>query len=92
MTDAAAPVPIPTPLLDRHQALGARIVEFAGWQMPIQYAGILDEHRAVRSAAGLFDLSHMGELVIEGPRPGPAWPPPSSRTRRRSRWAAPTTR
>jgi aminomethyltransferase len=70
VTDAAAPVPIPTPLLDRHQALGARIVEFAGWQMPIQYAGILDEHRAVRSAAGLFDLSHMGELVIEGPEAG----------------------
>jgi aminomethyltransferase len=65
MTDTGAP--LPTPLLDRHEALGARIVEFAGWLMPIQYAGILDEHRAVRSAAGLFDLSHMGELVVEGP-------------------------
>jgi len=64
MTEPAA---IPTPLLDRHIALGAKVVEFAGWLMPIQYAGILEEHRAVRSAAGLFDLSHMGELVVEGP-------------------------
>ena len=63
---------LPTPLLDRHRALGAKIVEFAGWQMPIQYAGILEEHRAVRSAAGLFDLSHMGELVVEGPEAGAA--------------------
>ena len=63
---------LPTPLLDRHLALGARIVDFAGWQMPIQYAGILEEHRAVRSAAGLFDLSHMGELVVEGPEAGTA--------------------
>ncbi len=47
-------------------------MEFAGWLMPIQYAGILDEHRAVRAAAGLFDLSHMGELVIEGPGAGAA--------------------
>lgn len=64
MTNGTA---VPTPLLDRHTALGAKIVEFAGWLMPIQYSGILDEHRAVRSAAGLFDLSHMGELVVEGP-------------------------
>ncbi len=61
---------LPTPLLDRHESLGARMVEFAGWQMPIQYRGILEEHRAVRSAAGLFDLSHMGELVVEGPEAG----------------------
>jgi aminomethyltransferase len=58
---------IPTPLLERHVALGARIVDFAGWRMPVQYAGIIEEHRAVRSAAGLFDLSHMGEMIIEGP-------------------------
>jgi aminomethyltransferase len=64
MTNGTA---VPTPLFDRHEALGAKIVEFAGWLMPIQYSGILDEHRAVRSAAGLFDLSHMGELVVEGP-------------------------
>jgi aminomethyltransferase len=68
----AVPAPLPTPLLDRHEALGAKIVEFAGWQMPIQYAGILDEHRAVRSAAGLFDLCHMGELIVEGSEAGKA--------------------
>ena len=72
MTEPVAPAPIPSPLLDRHEALGARIVEFAGWLMPIQYGGILDEHRAVRSAAGLFDLSHMGELVVEGDDAGDA--------------------
>jgi aminomethyltransferase len=71
MTDAAA-APVPTPLLDRHEALGAKIVDFAGWLMPIQYGGILEEHRAVRSAAGLFDLSHMGELMVEGPEAGRA--------------------
>jgi aminomethyltransferase len=59
-------VPLSTPLADRHRALGARIVEFGGWLMPLQYAGILEEHRAVRSTAGLFDLSHMGELFVEG--------------------------
>ncbi len=72
MTEIATPEPMPTPLLDRHEALGAKIVEFAGWLMPISYAGILEEHRAVRSAAGLFDLSHMGELVVEGPEAGVA--------------------
>ena len=72
MTETDAPLPTPSPLLDRHEALGARIVEFAGWLMPIQYGGIMDEHKAVRSAAGLFDLSHMGELVIEGPEAGAA--------------------
>ncbi len=56
-----------TPLADRHAALGARMVEFAGWMMPLQYTGILEEHRAVRSRAGLFDLSHMGEIFVEGP-------------------------
>ncbi len=70
MTDS--PAPLPSPLLDRHEALGAKIVEFAGWLMPIQYAGIIEEHRAVRAAAGLFDLSHMGELVVEGPDAGAA--------------------
>ncbi|HEX7612143.1 MAG TPA: glycine cleavage system aminomethyltransferase GcvT, partial [Candidatus Limnocylindrales bacterium] len=58
--------PRPTPLAGRHQALGARMVEFGGWLMPLQYSGILEEHRAVRSRAGLFDLSHMGELFVEG--------------------------
>ena len=65
-------VPLATPLLERHRALGARIVEFAGWLMPVQYAGIMDEHRAVRERAGLFDLCHMGELFVEGPEAGAA--------------------
>ncbi len=55
-----------TPLEDRHRTLGAKLVEFAGWLMPVQYEGILVEHRAVREKAGVFDLSHMGELFIEG--------------------------
>ena len=55
-----------TPLFERHRALGAKMVPFAGWEMPIQYAGIVTEHRAVRGAAGLFDLSHMGEFFFEG--------------------------
>src|SRR3954453_6886588 len=57
-----------TPLHDRHVALGARVVPFAGWEMPVQYSGVIPEHRAVRSDAGVFDVSHMGELEIEGPR------------------------
>jgi aminomethyltransferase len=61
-----------TPLIDRHRALGAKIVEFGGWLMPLQYSGIMDEHRAVRERAGLFDLSHMGELFVEGPEAGEA--------------------
>src|SRR5207248_9410313 len=55
-----------TPLHDRHLALGAKMVPFAGFEMPIQYSGIVSEHRAVRHAAGLFDLSHMGEFFFEG--------------------------
>ncbi len=55
-----------TPLSTIHEALGARMMEFGGWWMPVQYAGILEEHKAVRSAAGLFDISHMGELVVSG--------------------------
>jgi len=55
-----------TALHDRHHALGARIIPFAGWEMPVQYQGIIEEHRAVRTAAGLFDLSHMGELYVDG--------------------------
>jgi aminomethyltransferase len=56
-----------TPLFDRHVALGARMVEFGGWEMPVQYTGIVDEHSAVRNAAGLFDISHMGEFEVKGP-------------------------
>jgi aminomethyltransferase len=61
-----------TPLRDRHEALGAKLIEFGGWFMPVQYSGILDEHRAVRERAGLFDLSHMGELFVEGAEAGRA--------------------
>jgi aminomethyltransferase len=61
-----------SPLESRHEALGARLIEFSGWRMPVQYSGILDEHRAVRERVGLFDLSHMGELFVDGPDAGPA--------------------
>jgi aminomethyltransferase len=57
-----------TPLYDRHVALGARLVPFAGWEMPVQYEGVIPEHRAVRADAGVFDVSHMGEIEVEGPR------------------------
>jgi aminomethyltransferase len=56
-----------TPLATRHVALGARMVPFAGWWMPVQYAGQIAEHRAVRAAAGLFDLGHMGQVEVSGP-------------------------
>jgi aminomethyltransferase len=55
-----------TPLYGRHLSLGARMVPFAGWMMPVQYRGILHEHRTVRSNAGLFDLGHMGQIEIRG--------------------------
>jgi aminomethyltransferase len=57
-----------TPLHDRHVALGARMVPFAGWEMPVQYEGVIPEHLAVRNDCGAFDVSHMGEIEIEGPR------------------------
>jgi len=57
-----------TPLYDRHRALGARMVPFAGWEMPVQYEGVIPEHRAVREDCGVFDVSHMGELDVEGPQ------------------------
>jgi glycine cleavage system T protein (aminomethyltransferase) len=56
-----------TPLHDRHVAAGARLVPYAGWEMPLQYAGIREEHRAVRDGVGIFDVSHMGEIETEGP-------------------------
>jgi aminomethyltransferase len=55
-----------TPLYERHAALGARLVPFAGWEMPVQYTTIVDEHRAVRTSAGVFDVSHMGQLSLTG--------------------------
>ncbi len=57
-----------TPLYDTHVRAKARMVEFAGWEMPVQYAGILEEHEAVRTRAGVFDVSHMGEVVFRGPK------------------------
>jgi aminomethyltransferase len=65
MMSASAPLKR-TPLFERHVALGARVVEFGGWEMPVQYSGIVDEHNAVRNAAGLFDISHMGEFEVKG--------------------------
>src|SRR5437762_10044403 len=56
-----------TPLYDWHVAHGARMVDFAGWDMPVQYTSITDEHTAVRTGAGLFDISHMGRLSFGGP-------------------------
>lgn len=56
-----------TPLYEAHVALGGRMVPFAGWEMPVQYSGVIDEVNAVRGAAGLFDVSHMGELHVSGP-------------------------
>src|SRR5256885_3994806 len=57
-----------TPLHDLHVALGARMVPFAGWEMPVQYVGVIPEHKAVRADCGAFDVSHMGEFEVEGPR------------------------
>src|SRR4051794_25244133 len=56
-----------TPLYERHEAAGARLVPFAGWEMPVQYEGIKQEHVNVRTNAGLFDVSHMGEIETSGP-------------------------
>jgi aminomethyltransferase len=71
MTDVADQLRT-TALVDLHRELGARMIDFGGWLMPVQYTGILEEHRAVRERAGLFDLSHMGELFIEGDGAGDA--------------------
>lgn len=59
-----------TPLYAEHQRLGASITEFAGWSMPVRYSSDIAEHTAVRTAAGLFDLSHMGEIELTGPQAG----------------------
>jgi aminomethyltransferase len=66
MTDTQVPLKR-TPLRDVHAAAGAKMVPFGGWDMPVQYTGILEEHRCVRSAVGLFDISHMGEFEVRGP-------------------------
>ena len=69
MTEAA---PKRTPLYDEHVRLGAKMIPFGDWIMPVQYSGIIDEHQAVRKNVGVFDISHMGQLVARGPRAG-AW-------------------
>src|SRR3974377_2277720 len=56
-----------TPLNATHRRSGAKMVDFGGWDMPVQYSGIIDEHNTVRKAVGLFDVSHMGEIDIRGP-------------------------
>ena len=66
MSDATTGLLRRTPLHDRHVALGARMVPFAGYEMPVQYASIIEEHRTVRSTVGIFDLSHMGEIEVSG--------------------------
>src|SRR4029434_584288 len=66
MTDTAATSLRTTPLHARHRASGARMVAYAGWEMPVEYSGISNEHLAVRTRAGVFDVSHMGEIEIAG--------------------------
>ena len=95
MTDIIRTAPLKrTPLYDAHVKAGARMVPFGGWEMPVQYTGIIEEHRAVRGAVGLFDISHMGEFEIEGgearaeaPSSRPVETPGrAARTTRRPRW------
>jgi hypothetical protein len=57
-----------TPLFAAHQQLGGKLIEFGGWEMPVQYTSIVEEHHAVRRSAGVFDISHMGEVWFEGPK------------------------
>ncbi len=67
MPDPQVPAPRPTPLASVHESLGATLTDFAGWLMPLRYGSETAEHQAVRTAAGLFDLSHMGEIFVTGP-------------------------
>ena len=60
------------PLAEQHRSLGARFAPFAGWEMPVQYSGIVEEHHAVRERAGIFDVSHMGRLYVSGAKAGQA--------------------
>ncbi len=55
-----------TPLYDEHMRLGAKMVPFAGWLMPVQYTSIVEEHQAVRNNVGVFDISHMGQFIVDG--------------------------
>src|SRR5438128_5216656 len=64
----SSPAPLKsTPLNAIHRSLGAKMVDFGGWEMPVQYSGLVEEHHTVRKAVGLFDVSHMGEIEIRGP-------------------------
>jgi len=54
------------PLIEHHRKLNAKLVDFAGWEMPMQYGGVIEEYQAVRPAVGLFDVSHMGRIMVEG--------------------------
>jgi aminomethyltransferase len=67
MSSTAPPTLRRTALFDRHVAAGAKLVEFAGWEMPVQYQGVIQEHLAVRQACGIFDVSHMGQIETSGP-------------------------
>ena len=67
MTEASPDVLKKTPLNETHRRAGARMVDFGGWDMPVQYSGVIDEHNTVRTAVGLFDVSHMGEIEVRGP-------------------------
>ncbi|MCA9260789.1 MAG: glycine cleavage system aminomethyltransferase GcvT [Planctomycetales bacterium] len=70
-SSASSPSPLKTPLHDWHVGQGARMTDFGGWSMPIQYGSIVDEHQATRTSVGLFDISHMGRLLIDGPQATP---------------------
>src|SRR5579862_3431008 len=59
-----------TALFSAHQKLGAKLIDFGGWEMPVQYTSITEEHLAVRNAAGIFDISHMGEITVSGAAAG----------------------
>lgn len=70
VSNSSTPTPQPlrrTVLNVAHRRLGGKMVEFGGWEMPVEYSGIIPEHRAVRERAGLFDVSHMGEISVQGP-------------------------
>ena len=91
MTDADA-TPLQTPLTSRHEALGARLIEFGGWLMPVQYSGILEEHRAVRERVGCSTSRTWASCSSTARPPARPWRRPWSPIRRRSRSGGPTTR
>ena len=74
-----------TPFFSHHQAAGGRLIDFGGWELPVQYSSIMEEHKCVRDSVGLFDVSHMGEVFLRGPSALAAvevsGPPPQSSCR-----------